>query len=156
MFSRGLSAAIPTVTATPKISFPQESSSHIFIISMPYFDDSCRKHHAPRHLSVGIATLNPRLQVRSSPPGMPTIYVTNADDTRASFHSPLHCLYGQSMMMLSNHLNAPPRSCRGDWKVARNTNHAETRSIPSGDATHIRHQCRRHAGELPLAPTLPV
>ncbi|MDE6115691.1 MAG: hypothetical protein K2G49_11585 [Muribaculum sp.] len=36
------------------------------------------------------------------------------------------------MMVLANHLNAPPRSCRGDWKVARNTNHAETRSIPEG------------------------
>ena len=48
-----------------------------------------------------------------------------------------------------------PRSCRGDWKVARNTNHAKTQNIPRG-CRHIYVIGGRSAGELPLAPTLPA
>ena len=49
-----------------------------------------------------------------------------------------------------------PRSCRGEWKVARNTNHAKTRSIPARGCRHIYVISGRNAGELPLAPTLHV
>ena len=68
---------------------------------------------------------------RISPPGDAATDTSSADVTRASFHSPLHCLYGQSLIMPCRSPRRPPRSCRGDWKVARNTNHAKTRSIPA-------------------------
>ena len=48
------------------------------------------------------------------------------------------------------------RSCRGDWKVARNTNHAKTQNITARGCRHIYVISGRTAGELPLAPTLPV
>ncbi|TFU91806.1 hypothetical protein E4T81_14310 [Barnesiella sp. WM24] len=48
------------------------------------------------------------------------------------------------------------RSCRGDWKVARNTNHAKIQNIPALGCRHIYVISGRTAGELPLAPTLHV
>ncbi|MDE6114307.1 MAG: hypothetical protein K2G49_04495 [Muribaculum sp.] len=51
---------------------------------------------------------------------------------------------------------SPSRSCRGDWKVARNTNHAKTQNIPARGCRHIYVISGRNAGELLLAPTLHV
>ena len=94
-------------------------------------------------ISVGIATLNPRLKVRSSPLGMAAH--TRPADARATFQSPLHCMYVQSthcktwqcvtartlhvhtMQRIAKHRNASPRSCRGEWKLARNTRNAYTK-----------------------------
>ena len=87
-----------------------------------------------------------------SPPRDAATYTSSAYATRASFHSPLHCLYGWLLIMPCK----SPRSCRGDWKVARNTNHAKTRSIAARGCRHIYVISGRTAGELPLAPTLPA
>ena len=71
--------------------------------------------------------------------------------TRASFHSPLHCLCGCLLTIcckhhntLVNHHNAPPRSCRGDWKVARNTRIADT-----PDATRASFHSPLHCMYIP-------
>ena len=54
------------------------------------------------------------------------------------------------------------RSCRGEWKLARNTCFAYTQSIPKRTPHHNPNHTRnadtrgRNAGELPLAPTLLV
>ena len=132
MFSRGLSVAIPTVAAPPKILFPQESSPR-----HPY-EDSLRKPRARCIFSVGITAFNPRLQVRSSLSGMHTIICTHALRTRrtqrrrASTRPYTACIYHHRQRPI-HHRNASPRSCRGDWEVARNTRIAYMQSIPIRD-----------------------
>ena len=49
-------------------------------------------------------------------------------------------------------MQTPSRSCRGEWKLARNTRNA---SISHAGDTTIPPQ-GRYAGELPLAPTLHI
>ena len=81
---------------------------------------------------MGIAALNPRLHVGLSPVGEMHVWC-----------------FGLAAWIL-------PRSCRGDWKVARNTNHAKTQHIPARGCRDIYVISGRTAGELPLAPTLHV
>ena len=107
------------------------------------------------YFSVGITSFNPRLQERSSPRGC-NPYRINPTRTlrcrchrgRASTRPYIACCTSTKYAGIASK-NAPritPRSCRGDWEVARHTSAWRTPRTYSGVAVT--------AGELPLAPTL--
>ena len=141
MFSRGLSVAIPTVAAPTKYCFRR---NHLLAIHMriPYGN-----HAHDAYFSVGITAFNPRLQVRSSLPGMHTIICTHASQTRraqrgrASTRPYTACIYHPDNALAITTI--PHRVAVG-----------ATGRSPETHA-HCGHG-GRNAGELPLAPTLQV
>ena len=166
MFSRGLSAAIPTVCMPFKGCFRRNhhriySSFPCRILMIPVGNimpgDTCpwvslRSTHGYKSDHPRRGCRHIRHQCRRNAgelPLAPTLPVwTIINDALEIMSIPIMCLHGQSLMM---HCKSP-RSCRGDWKVARNTCTAETRSIPSGDAPNMHPHKRAQRGRASTRP----
>ena len=94
-------------------------------------------HTRGTYFSVGITSFNPRLQERSSPWGC-NLYCINLTRTfrgcchrgRASTRPYIACCKSIKYAGIASTKNTPrvaPRSCRGDWEVARHTRMAHPR-----------------------------
>ena len=98
-------------------------------------------------VAVGASGSSPETHTMHPFPPAGDTTIPPRDDTRASFHSPLHCIYmympthhiiactcrmqitactmpQHNHRMQTHRMQTPPRSCRDEWKLARNTRNA--------------------------------
>ena len=150
MFSRGLSAAIPTVTAPPKnivsagivnprnmmIPYGNIRAGHIFQQKM---------HWGIHRVAVGATGRSPATHAMH-----PRAYFRCwCHRGRASTRPYIACCKSTKYTGIAStkiYHRVTPRSCRGDREVAR----------PSAWRAHSHSGVAVTAGELPLAPTLLV